>query len=165
MAIHSILRHLFVFACLIAAHVVDEAFAASTPKFHRLLSDLPAASLGLNGAGGSAASSVLKALGNGATMISYGAMKGGEAVRVPADAFVTRGITLKGFSLADTLAAMGSKDKRDAAVREVVSDVSGGEKNAKVRMLLAREPFADFTHALARAMQSGERKVVLVMPK
>lgn len=107
---------------------------------------------------------MLKALANNATMVSYGSMSG-QPVRVPADVFALRNITLKGFSLADTLAALGGKDKRDAAVREVVADVSGGEKDAKVRMLLAREPFNDFPHALARAMQSGERKVVLVMPK
>jgi NADPH:quinone reductase-like Zn-dependent oxidoreductase len=142
--------------------VVDEEFARSTPKFARLLADLAPASLGLNATGGAAAATVLKALGPGATFTTYGSMSG-QPVRVPTDAFTVRGIKLGGFSLDGTLAGM-AKGARDAAVREAVADVSGGEGKAKVSQLLAREPFLDFPHALARAMRSSERKVVLTMP-
>jgi len=139
---------------------VDEDFARAAPKFARLLADLPPAALGLNGAGGAAASSVLRALAPGGTLITYGAM-GGRALTAGAGAFTLRGLTLRGAALHGWLAAL-PKAERDAAVRGALADVTGGEA-AKVRILLAREPFADFAHALARAMRGGERKVVLTM--
>lgn len=143
-----------------ATIILDEAAARATPKFHRLLSDLPAPVRGLNGAGGAAASAVLKALAPGATLITYGAMSG-AALRVPAGALLSKGITLTGASLERELARK-SKSERDAAVREVVADVTGG-KNAKLVQLVAREDFSNFPAALARAMRMGERKIVLRM--
>jgi len=141
-----------------AGVVVNDAYAR-TPAFAKLLADLPAKPrVGLNGAGGAAASVVLKALGAGGTFITYGAMSG-HAVRVPAEAFTGRGLTLTGVSLDASLRAL-AKAARDAEVREALGDVAGGEK-ARVVQLLAREPFADFPHALARAFRGGERKVVL----
>ena len=142
-----------------AGVVVDEEFARSTPKFARLLADLAPASLGLNGTGGSAASSVLRALAPGAELVTYGCMSG-QPVRAGTDVFTLRGITLSGASLHASLTAM-PKAARDAAVRAAVDDVSGGEQ-ARVRLLLAREPFADFPAALARAVRAGERTVVLL---
>ena len=139
---------------------MDEEFARAAPKFAKLLADLPPASLGLNGVGGAAASSILRALAPGGTLITYGNVSGRE-LRVGAGTFTLRGLTLRGASLQAWLAAL-AKPERDAAVRGAVADVSGGEA-AKIRILLAREPFADFPHALARAMRGGGRKVVLTM--
>ena len=140
--------------------VVDEDFARRAPAFARLLSDVAPPALGLNGTGGAAAAAVLRALAPGADLVTYGCMSG-QPVRAGADVFATKQQTLRGASLAAALAGL-AKPARDAAVRAAVDDVAGGEA-ARVRLLLAREPFADFPAALARAARAGERKVVLVM--
>lgn len=143
-----------------ATIILDEDAARVTPKFHRLLADLPAPVRALNGAGGSSAGTLLKALAHGGTLVTYGAMSG-QPLRVPAGALLAKGITLTGASLERELAGKG-KAERDAAVRAVVADVAGG-KDAKVVQLVAREEFAAFPAALARALRMGERKVVLRM--
>ena len=66
--------------------------------------------------------------------------------------------SLRGFNFGKWLANAPAAD-REALVAQALDDA----KTESVRILLAREPFADFEFALARSLQAGERKVVLVM--
>jgi len=132
--------------------VVDEDFARSR-EFAALLADLPAPKLGLNSVGGSSATLVARALGEGATLVSFGAVSR-KPLSLPTSLLVSKDLTLRGFSLARWL------EKATPAQRaEFVAQSSA----TGVKQLLAREPFADFTHALTRAQESSERKVVVVM--
>lgn len=146
----------------LGATVVVDSGLAGTPAFGKLLADLPAPKLGINGSGGACFRSVAAAVAPGATVVTYA----GKAVTVPLSTLVSKGVSLRGFSLARHLAGLG-KAERDAAVNAAIGDVRG-DKGAPVKLLLAREPLADFLpHALARAAKpaSTERTVVAVMPK
>jgi len=125
--------------------------AAARHDFARLLADVPAPRLGLNGSGGAAAGAVARALGQGATLVSYGgaAPSGGRAsaLQAPLALFTQRDLTLRGFSLARAAAAM-AKPARDAEAREAVAAAASGS----VKLLVAREPMADFKAALPRAL-------------
>lgn len=137
-----------------AAAVVSDDTAAKH-EFKKLLADYSAPKLGLNATGGASASTVAKALGNGATMVTYGASSG-RPVSIGLDAFTGKDITFKGFNLDKATAAL-SKADRDAAAKEAVEAVS----NDKVKLMVAREPFGDFKIALERSLKPFERKVVL----
>lgn len=138
-----------------ATLVVDEDLAR-TPAFADLLKDLPAPKLGLNSVGGAAATSVAKALGHGATMVTFGGMSR-KPVTVPTSLLVSKDLSLRGFNLGAWLDAASAEDKAALFAEAGKLAASNGAKQ-----LLAREPFADFPHALARAQEDGERKVVLV---
>ena len=113
-----------------ATIVVDETYAR-TPAFSKLLADLPAPHLGLNSVGGPAFTSVAKALGRGATLVTYGGVAR-QPIRVSSCLLTGKGAVLKGFSLAEAVAKL-DKATRDAAVAAVVADVRGGEAGACVR--------------------------------
>lgn len=144
-----------------AGVVVDEDFAR-TPAFAKTLADLPGPKAGFNSVGGVSGGVVAKALGAGASFVTYGSASR-QAVRLPASLFTGKGLVARGFNLEAALAGK-PKAARDAAVQAAIADVRGTPKEAKVKLLLAREPFADFGAALKRATTRGQRKVVLVMP-
>ena len=143
-----------------ATIVVDDSYAR-TPAFTKLLADLPPPMLGFNAVGGASFTAVSRVLGHGASLVTYGGMSR-DPVRVPTSVFTRQGLRLSGFSLARALAGM-TKAERDAAVRAAADDLTGGDGAARLQLLVAREPFADFGVALARSYERGERKVVLVM--
>ncbi len=134
--------------------VVSEE-AAGRHDFRKMLADFPPPKLGLNGVGGAPAGVVARALGAGATLVTYGAASG-RPVSVPLDLFTHKDLTLRGFSLAKA-AGGASKAERDAAATAAVSAVTSGA----VTLLVAREPFADFNIALERSLKPFQRKVVL----
>jgi len=126
-------------------------------EFSKVLADLPAGRLGLNAAGGAAASAVARALAPSSTLVTYGSSSG-RPVTAPLKWFTEKDLTLKGFSLGKATAAM-SKAELDSAVQAAVAGVSSGS----LKLLVAREPFADFGVALKRALTPEQRKVVLTM--
>lgn len=67
-------------------------------------------------------------------------------------------VQVRGFNFAKWMST-ASAAERDELVAQALDDA----KTENVRILLAREPFKDFDHALQRSQQAGERKVVLVM--
>lgn len=139
-----------------ATVVVDSEFA-KTPEFAALMKDLPAPKLALNGSGGDAARVCAKSLADNGVMVTYGASSG-KPLTLPADVFIGKDITLKGFNLARWMAAAGPEE-RDAFIRRVYTLTADDD----LSQLLATEPFNDFSHALKRATEAGERKVVLNM--
>ena len=107
-----------------ATIVVDEDYAR-TPAFGKLLADLPPPRLGLNSVGGPAFTSVARALGRGASLVTYGGVAR-QPLRLSSALLTAKGLTLKGFSLAEAVAGM-DKPARDAAVGAALADVRGGD--------------------------------------
>jgi NADPH:quinone reductase-like Zn-dependent oxidoreductase len=138
---------------------VDEDFAR-TPAFGKLLADGAKPKVAFNSVGGPSASIVAKALAPGGKLVTFGSSSR-KGVHLASSHFLSNGISAEGFNLQTHLAGL-SKESRDKLVQKAVADVSG-EKPA-VKQLVAREPFANFTSAIARSLAAGERKVVLVMP-
>jgi trans-2-enoyl-CoA reductase len=132
----AVVEHLY---ALGADIVVTESYAASA-KFAELVADLPAPALGINGAGGAAATAVVRAVADGATVVTYG---GSAAVTVPTSALVGKGITVRGFSLARWNAG-ASQTERAALTRAAVDLVNSGALRSTVK----ETPFADFFAAL-----------------
>ncbi len=138
-----------------AATVVSEA-QAGRHEFKKILADLGTPKLGLNATGGAVGGVVARALGNGGTLVTYGSSTG-RPLNVSLDLFLHKNVTLKGFNVDKYVNGL-SKQERDAAARSAVSAVNGGS----VKLMVAREPFADFSVALDRTLQPYQRKVVLV---
>lgn len=90
-------------------------------------------------------------------MVTFGASSG-KPVQLPLDLFVTKDITLKGFSMQKYLADASGEQKS-----EFIRSAFALTTDKDFSQLLATEPFADFESALKRAQAAGERKVVLKM--
>ena len=140
-----------------ATLVVSEE-EAGRHEFAKTLADLPKGVLGLNSSGGAAASLVARALAPSATLVTYGTQSRHAAISVPLDLFTASDITFKGFNAATYLNGL-KKEARDVAARDAAQLVSSG----KMKLLVAREPFGQFSAALKRAYAIGvERQVTLV---
>lgn len=140
--------------------VVDDDYAR-TPAFKALVSDVPPIAAAVDAQGGRTATAALRVLANGATFVSHGNASG-SGVRLSAEALLLRDIRVRGFNLDTYLRAL-SKASRDDVVRASVKDVAGGDA-AACKLLVAREPFRDFAHALARSADAeNNRTVVLTM--
>lgn len=134
--------------------VISDAHAARYEFVTKVLADLPKAKLGLNGAGGAAASAVARALAPGSTMVTYDS--NGKPVSAPLSWFTQQALTLQGFNLAAKLASM-PKAELDKVVEDALAQVAAG----KFKVLVAREPAKDFELALKRALSTPERQIVL----
>ena len=140
-----------------ATLVVSEE-QAGRHEFAKTLADLPKASLGLNSSGGAAAALVARALAHSSTLVTYGTQSRHAAVNAPLDLFTAADLTFKGFNASTYLSGL-SKEARDAAARDAAALNMAG----KVKLLVVREPFAQFSDALKRAYAVGaERQVTLV---
>lgn len=142
-----------------AGLVISEAAAASH-AFTKTLADFKGAVLGVNASGGAAALTVARALAHGATLVTYGtASRRTPALSAPLDLFTAADLHARGFSLG-AWAARTAPGARSGEVAEAAKAVAGSAP--AVRLLVAREPFADFAAALKRATAPVcERPVVL----
>lgn len=103
---------------------VTEDYARSA-AFRRLLSDLPAPQLALNGLGGRAATDAARVLASNGTLVTYG----GKSVQVPASLLVDRGISLKGFSLQRHL------QSNKSAAQQLVSSSEALNLKARIKKM------------------------------
>ncbi|KAK4536706.1 hypothetical protein CDCA_CDCA09G2731 [Cyanidium caldarium] len=84
--------------------VVSSSFARRVPEVRKMIADLSGgvtggAKLALNGVGGDSATSLLKFVGHGGTMVTYAGWRGTMPVIAPTSAFVERDLVLRGFSM------------------------------------------------------------------
>ena len=145
----------------LGASLVCGEDAAASHAFKKSLADFKGAVLGLNASGGAAALATARALAPRGTLVTYGAAaRGRAAIAAPLDLFTAADLTLRGYSLT-RWAAAAPKEARDKAVAAAFAAVAGAQP--AVRLLVAREPFADFAQALKRVGSAGnERPVVLL---
>ena len=145
-----------------AGVVVDEDYAA-TPAFRKLLADFAAPTVAFDSVGGAITSVLAKSLAPQGVIFSYGNSSGRD-IHLSSSHFAEKGLRLVGFSLPRWLQAVDKAD-RDAAARHVLETFKGNNNKEQLQLLVAREPFAQFSHALKRSYDRGERKVVLTMSK
>jgi mitochondrial enoyl-[acyl-carrier protein] reductase / trans-2-enoyl-CoA reductase len=132
--------------------VVSEDYVR-TPPFKRVLADLPTPKLALNGVGGSSATELIRNLGSGGTMVTYGGMSR-RPVTVPTSALIFRDIKLRGFWLPES-------EKPVEPVHNALADLIKGDK---LKLWMQTWEFSDFDGALNRHKESQRgRKVVLKM--
>jgi trans-2-enoyl-CoA reductase len=130
-----------------------------TPEFRKLITDIPKPKLALNCVGGHTATEMVRLLGNGGTMVTYGGMSL-KPVTVPTSSFIFNDITLKGFWMTKWYEQNGPEGKKKV-LQELISLI----QKDKLRLIQERHPFnaENFPTALNRALNSSvrDRKVLL----
>jgi len=142
-----------------ATAVVNDTLTR-TPAFKQLLSELPTPMLALNGVGGKSATALARHLGQGGTLVSYGAMSR-EPVTLPTSLFIFKDLTLRGFWMTRWNEHASSKDRE-----QMLDDLFGLARNNGLKMFIERHDFSQFDAALKRAQEPHRsRKVLLEMSK
>ena len=118
--------------------VVTEGYASSA-KFAGLVADLPSPSLGINGAGGNAATAVARTVGEGSTVVTYG---GRAPITIPTSVLVGKNISLTGFSLGRWYAQASPE-----AIAELAQQASTLVQDGSLKATVAEVPFSDFQSA------------------
>lgn len=127
----------------------DEVFTDSqleVKNVKSLLADIPEPALGFNCIGGNAASSILKFLKHGGTMVTYGGMSK-KPVTVSTSSFIFKDLTLRGFWLQKWLSTEKSKE-----CREMVDYLLSLTRDEKLKYEMEFVPFDQFTSALDKAL-------------
>jgi trans-2-enoyl-CoA reductase len=143
----------------LGAYLVVSDEYVRTPEFRKLLTDIPKPKLALNCVGGHTATEMVRLLGNGGTMVTYGGMSL-KPVTVPTSSFIFNDITLKGFWMTKWYEQNGPEGKKKV-LQELISLI----QKDKLRLTQERHPFnaENFPTALNRALNSSvrDRKVLL----
>ncbi|XP_075503786.1 enoyl-[acyl-carrier-protein] reductase, mitochondrial isoform X1 [Primulina tabacum] len=127
----------------------DEVFTESqleVKNVKSLLADIPEPALGFNCIGGNAASSILKFLKQGGTMVTYGGMSK-KPVTVSTSSFIFKDLTLRGFWLQKWLSTEKSKE-----CREMVDYLLSLTRDGKLKYEMELVPFDQFPSALDKAL-------------
>ncbi|KAL6203134.1 hypothetical protein ACLB2K_026837 [Fragaria x ananassa] len=122
-----------------------------------LLAGIPEPALGFNCVGGNAASLVLKFLGRGSTMVTYGGMSK-KPITVSTSYFIFKDLSLRGFWLQSWM----STDKA-AECRVLIDHLLDLARERKLKYEMELVPFDNFHTALAKALgkQGSQPKQVI----
>eukprot|EP01083_Nonionella_stella_P010107 28917_1 len=136
--------------------VTDEY--ARTAEFRTLTADMPKPKLGLNAAGGPAATEVARLLGKGGTMVTYGGMSR-KPVTLPTGLFIFNDICLRGFWVSSW-----SKEHSAEERTKMFSELTNLIRQDKLKIWLERHKFSDALTAVQKAQeQFRDRKIILMM--
>lgn len=127
----------------------DEVFTESqllVKNLKGLLTNLPEPVVGFNCVGGNAASSVLKFLRNGGTMVTYGGMSK-QPITVSTSSFIFKELSLKGFWLQKWLTS-----EKAAECRPMIDHLLSLVRAEKLKYEMELVPFDDFSTALDKAL-------------
>ncbi|EYU18895.1 hypothetical protein ABFS82_04G188800 [Erythranthe guttata] len=127
----------------------DQVFTESqleVKNLKSLLADTPEPALGFNCVGGNAASSVLKFLKNGGTMVTYGGMSK-KPITVSTSSFIFKDLSLRGFWLQKWMTSDKAKECRDM-IDYLLSLTRSGELKYDMELC----PFDEFPTALDKAL-------------
>mmetsp|Transcript_19925 Transcript_19925/g.55983 ORF Transcript_19925/g.55983 Transcript_19925/m.55983 type:complete len:357 (-) Transcript_19925:29-1099(-) len=138
--------------------VVPESYVR-TAEFRKMIADLPAPKLALNGTCGIAATEMARLVGRGGTMVTYG-NSSRTHLQLPARVFLHNDLRLRGFNLAQWVAEHSKEE-----VRDMVKEVSDLVVAEKVRFWIETHRLTDWEEALQAADSQGNRKVVLHLDK
>ena len=116
---------------------------ARTAAFRRLLSDVAAPSLVLNGLGGDAATEALRMLAPGGRMVTYA----GRPFSIPSSLLIDRGVELHGFSLE----------------RKMTQELVSKAEKANVKLMIEKHQLSNFSAALQRHEEPGRSRKVILM--
>eukprot|EP00741_Cyanophora_paradoxa_P023686 tig00021612_g22880.t1 len=135
--------------------VVSEDYA-KRQAMADIIADFPAAKLGLNCVGGPSATEVVRLLGKGGVMVTYGGMSR-KPVTIPTSALIFKDITVRGFWLSRWADSV-SPGVRLAAINQLADMV----RSKKLQYMMERKSFDEFDVAVLRALQPRkDRKIVL----
>ena len=124
------------------------------------VTDGAAIHLGIDAVGGAASGRLAEALCEGATLVSYGHMSG-EPCAIPADAFVFRDLTLRGFWLVNWFRRTPEHQRR-ALVNELAELITAGTRQAPIH---ATYDVSEIKEAVASAASGQRTGKILVVPR
>lgn len=137
----------------LGAYMVVSEDYVRTPPFKRILADMPAPKLALNGVGGNSATELARNLGAGGTLVTYGGMSR-RPVTLPTSSLIFRDIQVKGFWLPNSTAPV-------EPVHNALADLIRADK---LKLWMQTWEFSDFEGGLKRHKEAQRgRKVVLKM--
>lgn len=128
-----------------------------TAEFRRLISDLPEPKLGLNCTGGTDATNIGRALGHGATLVTYGGMSK-QPVTIPTSTLIFKDLKSRGFWMSEWIKTH-SKEEREA----MLSELADLAKSGKLVTWVERFKFSQFEEALSAVKNRQTRRKVLLM--
>lgn len=129
-----------------AEHVLTEEELGKLDK-KTFLKELGAeAKLGLNCVGGSAATAVMKLLGDGGTLVTYGGMSK-KPITLATGPLIFKDIRLRGFWLGKWKSKHSNED-----FAEMTNMLLGLVRDGKLQYAIEKVPFGDFNSALNKAM-------------
>lgn len=135
--------------------VVTEDYA-TTYGMVKVMNDLPKPKLAFNCVGGDSTRTLLKLLGNGGKLITYGGMSR-KPITIPSAPLIFNDIKLEGFWLTKWVKEH-SKEER----REMLDQVTELIRNKKLTLFLQTHKFSEIHHALKTLMEPyNDRKIVL----
>lgn len=127
----------------------DEVFTESQLEVKNaksLMADIPEPALGFNCIGGNSASSILKFLKYGGTMVTYGGMSK-KPVTISTSSFIFKDLTLRGFWLQKWLSTEKSKE-----CRKMIDYLLSLTRDGKLKYEMELVPFDQFPSALDKAL-------------
>ncbi|CAB4313204.1 unnamed protein product [Prunus armeniaca] len=127
----------------------DEVFTESQLEVKNvkgLLSGIPEPALGFNCVGGNAASLVLKFLGRGGTMVTYGGMSK-KPITVSTSSFIFKDLSLRGFWLQNWMSTERAKE-----CRVLIDSLLDLAREGKLKYEMELVPFDNFNAAIDKAL-------------
>lgn len=115
--------------------------------------------LGIDAVGGAATERLARCLGQGATLVNYGAMSG-EPCQISPASFIFKDITLRGFWLAAWF-RNASAEAQQRLFGEIVAGVASGQLHARVQASFGIE---QIKQAIALAASGAREGKVLLVP-
>ena len=126
--------------------------------FNEILKDLPPIKLALNCVGGDSVIDIVRVIGKGATLVTYGGMSK-EQVAIPSDLISKKLLKLSSFWVTER-----SKQHTKSERISMINDIASIIRKNKLNLLYELHDFDDFQYALERSLEPfGLRKVVLSM--
>jgi len=115
--------------------------------------------LGIDAVGGAATEQLARCLGQGATLVNYGAMSG-EPCQISPASFIFKDITLRGFWLAAWFKS-ASPEAKQRVFGEIVQRIASGQLRARVQASFGIDQIKP---AIALAASSAREGKVLLVP-
>jgi mitochondrial enoyl-[acyl-carrier protein] reductase / trans-2-enoyl-CoA reductase len=139
------------------AYLVVEDSYIRRPEYRRLVADLPAPKLALDGVGGPCGTELARILAPNGTLVAYGGMSG-KPLQIPTSVLVSKNISVRGFSLANWIAGHSAADQD-----EMIDTLARQVADKKLRLWLERHRFEDYKLVLERVREQRDRKPIFVM--
>lgn len=128
----------------------------NTIEFTEILADLPPIKLGFNCIGGKPAAEMMRCLGTGATIVTYGGMSK-QPLTFPSDLVISKQLKVKGFWIATSDEKRGIEEKEKMCI-----EICNMIREKTLTFFYEVHDFDDFHHALDVSTRPYQlRKVIL----
>ena len=127
-----------------------------THELQTILQDLPTPKLGLNCVGGDCAVNLVRSLGPGGVMVTYGGMSK-RPVNIPIDLLAYRNITLRGFWVSQWY-----KTAPRSSRLEMMADITDMIRSKQLTAFTVMHDIDDFSWALKQSLAPFQRRKVVL---